>query len=189
VFLFAPYFHPAMARVKDVRRELGVRTIFNLLGPLCNPAGVSRQVIGVYAPHLMTLLGDVAVATGSKQLLMVHSQDGMDEFSISAPTNVREWTGTEWREYLVTPELVGLKSTNRAALTADSVEASAAVVRDVLTGRSSGARDVAVMNAAAFLYVGGKVHSIEEGVQSLKELFATGTVSKRIEHIIRGAEK
>ncbi len=189
VFLFAPYFHPAMARVKEIRRELGVRTIFNLLGPLCNPAGVTRQVIGVYAPHLMTLLGDVAVATGSKRLVMVHSQDGMDEFSISAPTAVREWTGNEWREYSVTPESVGLRSANRAELTADSVEASASLVRDVLTGRPGGARDVAVLNAAALLYVGGKVHSTEEGVQSLKELFATGTVSDRSERIIRGEKK
>lgn len=185
VFLFAPYFHPAMARVKEIRRELGVRTIFNLLGPLCNPAGVTKQVIGVYSPQLMGLLGDVAVATGTERLLMVHSEDGMDEFSLSASTRVREWNGSSWREYSVSPESCGLTSTDRSVFSADSIESSAAIVRDVFSGRPSSVRDIAVLNAAALLYVGGQVDTIAQGVHVLQGKIASDHLSARIEMILK----
>lgn len=189
VFLFAPTFHPAMARVRGVRAELGVRTIFNLLGPLSNPANVRHQVIGVYSRGLLEKIGEVAVATGSGRLLIVHSADGMDEFSISASTLVREWTGQYWREYQFTPEDAGLGRADRATIAGGSATINSRLVRRALSGEVGPVTDVTILNAAALLYVHGQADSIQDAVSMLKEVSLTGKIRERSEAIFESSRR
>lgn len=186
-FLFAPYFHPAMARLRKVRSELGIRTIFNLLGPLSNPAGATIKVLGVSSPNLMGTLGDVAVATNGAEvsrLLVVHSADGMDEFSLSAPTAVREWNGREWRSYSVSPSDVGLLESPRSHLRAADVSESAVLAGSALNGVQSPVYDCTLFNAAALWYLAGRADSIADAVGQLRERTMIGKITECIAHIL-----
>ncbi len=164
-FMFAPLHHQAMRHAVGPRRELGVRTLFNLLGPLTNPAGAQRLLLGVFAPEWVEPIARVAGRLGARRVLVVHSEDGMDELSISAPTRVAEWDGGELRLYPVTPEEFGLARADRSAVCVADPAASRAVIDAVFAGRPGPARDIVLLNAGAALYAAGLAGGIRSGVE------------------------
>ena len=173
-FMFAPHHHRAMRYAVGPRREMGARTVFNLLGPLTNPAGAPNQVIGVFAAGWVSPLAHVLRALGSRHVLVYHSEDGLDEISIGAPTRVAELRDGEVLEYEVTPEELGAVRTNADALRVDSPEASVEMMRGVLDDRPGPARDVALLNAGAAIYVSGAVTTLAAGVERARESLASG---------------
>jgi anthranilate phosphoribosyltransferase len=184
-FLFAPKLHPAMSAVAAVRRELGVRTIFNVLGPLTNPARAQRQVIGVYAEHLVDRVARVLAALGAHHALVVHSRDGLDEISVSAPTLVCEVRQGDVSSYEITPEELGLPTYAMDDLTGGSVEQNAVIARAVLGGASGARRAIVIANAGAALYVGGLASSIRDGVALADESIASGRAQAKLEQLVR----
>ncbi len=164
-FLYAPTFHPAMRFVMPVRRTLGFRTIFNMLGPLSNPAGATHQILGVYDGEHTEMFAEVLKGLGLERAMVVHGLDGLDEISITAPTEVSELKDGKITNYTITPEQFGLK---RAALEdikgGDSV-VNAEIMRNVLGGEPGPKRDILLLNAGAALYVAGKADTIEEGIK------------------------
>jgi anthranilate phosphoribosyltransferase len=161
-FCFAPLFHPAMKRVGAVRARLGVPTIFNLLGPLSNPAGASFQLLGVGKPHLRNLLARALQLLGTKRAVIVCGEDGLDEVTIAAPTCVTEISGERLREMTWMPETFGLQPSPLDALIVDDPTASAAMIRSVFDGNLGPARDIVIANAAAALWTAGKSNSLEQ---------------------------
>ena len=173
-FMFAPHHHSAMRYAMGPRREMGARTVFNLLGPLTNPAGAPNQVIGVFAAQWVSPLAHVLRELGSRHVLVYHSGDGLDEISIGAPTRVAELRDGEVLEYEVTPEEFGVARANAEALRVDSPEASVEMIRGVLDDRAGPARDVALLNAGAAIYVSGAVTSLAAGVERARASLASG---------------
>ena len=173
-FMFAPHHHSAMRYAVGPRREMGARTVFNLLGPLTNPAGAPNQVIGVFAREWVSPLAHVLRELGSRHVLVYHSEDGLDEISIGAPTRVAELRDGEVLEYEVTPEELGVARTKTDALRVESPEASVAMMRGVLDDRPGPARDIALLNAGAAVYVSGAVASLAAGVECARESLADG---------------
>jgi anthranilate phosphoribosyltransferase len=171
-FMFAPAYHPAMKHVAPVRRELGFRTVFNMLGPLTSPAGVRRQVVGVADPALVRPMAEVLLRLGTKRALVAHGEDGLDEFSISAPTLVAEVDGDagQVREYHITPADAGLEAAPREALRGGDAATNARMVRGILAGEIDGAcADVVCLNAGAALYVADRADTLAEGVRLARE--------------------
>lgn len=183
-FLFAPKLHPAMAAVAGVRRELGMRTIFNVLGPLTNPAFARRQVLGVYALHLVEIVAEVLASLGSDHALVVHSRDGLDEISVSAPTHVCEVRGGTTRSYDVTPEEIGVGRHPIEALAGGDARANATIARDVLRGGSGARHDVVLANAGAALYVSGAAESIRDGVSLARDSIASGRAYEKLQQLV-----
>lgn len=183
-FLFAPKLHPAMAAVAGVRKELGVRTIFNVLGPLTNPAFAKRQVLGVYAERLVDVVAQVLAALGAKHALVVHSRDGLDEISVSAATRVCEVRDGELRAYELTPEELGLRRHAIELVAGGDARENAAIARDVLNGADGARHDIVVANAGAALYVGGLASSIRDGVQLAKEAIANGRALEKLQQLV-----
>ncbi len=181
-FLFAPNFHPALAQVAPVRKALGVRTIFNLLGPLVNPARPPRRIIGVFDKSLLRTMAAVAVALGARHVLVAHSEDGMDEISASAPTSVYEIDAASGaqREFSVTPEEFGIQATPLDALRVDGVEQSLAMLHSVFSGAPGAASDATALNAGAALYVAGLADSIGQGVALAQETIRDGRASDKL---------
>lgn len=173
-FMFAPRHHSAMRYAVGPRREMGARTMFNLLGPLTNPAGAANQVVGVFAPEWVTPVARVLRELGSRHVLVYHSEDGLDEISSGAPTAVAELRDGEVSEYKVTPEAFGVTPSPTDALRVESPEESVAAMREVLDDRPGPARDIAVLNAGAAIYVSGKVASLEDGVELARVTLADG---------------
>ncbi len=163
-FMFAPRFHPAMKHAALPRRELAVRTIFNILGPLTNPAGVRRQVIGVYSREVMYLMAEVLALTGAEHVLVAHSRDGLDEFSITAPTDYIEVKNGWIARNSLSSEDVGLPERYPGVLEGGDVMYNRAILNDMFEGVESAYRDAVLLNAGAMLYVAGRVESIREGV-------------------------
>ncbi len=182
-FLFAPKLHPAMSAVASVRRELGVRTIFNVLGPLTNPAFARRQVLGVYAERLVETVARVLAALGAVHALVVHSRDGLDEISVSAPTLVCE-VRDGLRTYEITPEELGVRSHAIEELAGGDVQANAAIARAVLSGSEGARHDVVIANAGAALYVAGAAGTIRDGVALAHESIVSGKAMRKLEHLI-----
>ncbi len=164
-FMFAPRFHPAMRHAAPVRKELGIRTVFNVLGPLTNPAGVQRQVIGVYDRSLMVLLADVVRLLGCKHALVVHSTDGLDEFSVTDMTEYIEVSPYGQALRRIAPEDVGLTRHPAGSLEGGDAPTNARILNDVLDGRKSAYRDAVAFNAGAMIYVGAKAGDIRDGVK------------------------
>ena len=164
-FLFAPRLHPAMRHAGPVRRELGIRTVFNLLGPLTNPAGVRRQVIGVPSRQALRLVAGALAGLGCDHALVVHSRDGLDEISLGAPTDALEVRGPEVVERVLGPADFGLGHVPCEVLKAGSVAESTSMVRAILAGSAGPRTDVVVANAAAALYVAGLAPSLKEGAE------------------------
>jgi anthranilate phosphoribosyltransferase len=162
-FMFAPAHHPAMKHVGPSRVELGTRTIFNLLGPLSNPAGVGRQMVGVYSPEWIVPLAETLKALGAERAWVVHG-DGFDEITTTGETQVAELSEGNVRSFTVVPEDVGLKRYDREELLGGDAASNAAALRAVLSGKSGAYRDTVLMNAGAGLVVAGKVDSLGEGV-------------------------
>jgi anthranilate phosphoribosyltransferase len=163
-FLFAPSHHSGFARMKPVRQQLGVRTVFNLLGPLSNPAGARRQLLGVYSPDLVKPVAEALEALGAEDAMVVSSRDGLDELSLSAPTVVARLSGGKVSVSEVTPESVGLKRRPLKALAGGDAEKNAWITRAVLFGESGPAREVCLLNAAAALMVAGLAHGWKDGL-------------------------
>ena len=177
-FMFAQRHHGAMRHAMPVRRELGVSTVFNLLGPLTNPAGARRQVLGVFAPHLQETLAEVARALGSQHVLVVHC-DGLDELSIHAPSRIVELQDGAISTYEVAPGDFGLRGQSIAALGAASPEESLRLVRAALSGANEAAADIVALNAGAALYAAGAAQSLADGVTMAGDLIATGQAAEK----------
>lgn len=176
-FCFAPRLHPSMRHVAAVRQRLGVPTLFNLLGPLCNPAGAQFQLLGVGQPDRRLLLAEALQRLGTQQALVVHGRDQLCEISNAAPTDVTRVLPTSLDEMTWTPADFGLPASSRAAIQAADPAASAAIIREVLSGKPSAARDIAVMNAAAALWLVGRSHSLVDGVALASESVDSGAAA------------
>jgi len=183
-FLFAPTFHAAMRHAGPVRRELGVRTVFNLLGPLCNPAGARAQLIGVFDGELVAPLAAALGRLGASRALVVHGRDGLDELSVCAPTRVAEWDGERVREYEVEPESLGLRLRDPAELRGGDAATNAAILRAILGGEAGAPRDVVVLNAAAALLAAGIADDLDEGLERARASIDTGAARARLDALV-----
>jgi anthranilate phosphoribosyltransferase len=183
-FMFAPAHHPAMKNVGPTRVELGTRTIFNLLGPLSNPAGVRRQMVGVFARSWIEPLAKVLAALGSERAWVVHGSDGLDEITTSGPSFIAELAGGKVKTFEVTPEDAGLKRSNPEQLRGGEAAMNAAALRAVLEGMPGPYRDVALMNAGATLVVAGMAKNIREGVALGAKTLDNGAANARLEKLV-----
>jgi anthranilate phosphoribosyltransferase len=183
-FLFAPKLHPAMGAVAGIRRELGVRTIFNVLGPLTNPAFARRQVLGVYSLHLVEILGRVLLALGAEHALVVHSADGLDEISISAATYVCEVRDGEVREFELTPEEIGAGRHAMTEIAGGDARENARIAREVLGGTDGARHEIVAANAGAALYVSGAATTIREGVGMARESISSGQAMTKLQELV-----
>lgn len=183
-FLFAPVFHPAMRHAAAPRRELGIRTLFNLLGPLSNPAGTRYQVVGVFAAEWTEPLAHALSRLGSAHAIVVHGEDGLDEISLAASTQVSEWHDGELRTYRITPEEFGFPRCREDDLLGGTREAAADIIRGILGGAAGPRLDVAVLNAAAAIYVGGATPSIAAGIDRARESIRSGRARQKLERLI-----
>ncbi|WP_207062633.1 anthranilate phosphoribosyltransferase [Motiliproteus sp. SC1-56] len=188
-FMFAPSHHSAMKHAIGPRKELGLRTLFNILGPMTNPAGVKRQVIGVFAKALCRPMAEVLNKLGAEHILVVHADDGLDEISLATATHVAELKDGEVREYSLTPEAVGIASQSLIGLEVDGAEASLALIRGAFAGDESlqarKAADMIALNAGAAIYVAGLSDSLKEGVTRAAEVIASGAALEKLEALAR----
>ncbi|WP_386078766.1 anthranilate phosphoribosyltransferase [Vreelandella sp. F11] len=171
-FMFAPNHHPAMRYAIGPRREMGVRTLFNILGPLTNPAGAPNQVLGVYAPELVPLMAEVLKTLGSRHVMVVHSEDGLDEISLASPTLVAELKEGKISQYTITPEELGIERQSLATLKAATAEDSLRLVKAALSGEGAAA-DMVALNAGAALYCAGVADTLKEGVMVAQDAQAS----------------
>ena len=184
-FLFAQSYHKAMRFVGPVRGQIGARTVFNILGPLTNPARAEYNIIGVYEHRLLDIVAEVLKNLGVKHSMVVFGTDGLDEFSISAPTEVREINGGEITAYTVTPEEVGLKTYTKQEIVGGTAEDNALITRGILSGEITGAkRDIVLLNSGAALYVCGKAASIAEGVKLAAGAVDSGKALAQVERLV-----
>lgn len=184
-FLFAQNYHIAMKYVAPVRRELGIRTVFNVLGPLSNPAGAAMQVMGVYDEKLVEPLAKVLSKLGVRNAMVVYGQDKLDEISVCAPTSVCEIKDGTFKSYRITPEQFGLKRYDKSELTGGTPKQNARITQAVLDGVKDAKRDAVLMNAGAGLYVAGKANSLEEGISLAAQIIDSGSAKKRLEEFIK----
>lgn len=182
-FLFAPAYHAAARHAAGPRQELGIRTLFNLLGPLTNPAGAPHQLLGVFAARWVEPLAEVLRDLGSRHVLVVHSEDGLDEISIAAPTRVAELRDGEVRTWLLQPEDAGVARQPLDALRVDGPAASAALITAVLEGRAGPAADIVAINAGAALYAADVADSLVEGVEMARSVLKDGSAAARLEQL------
>ena len=183
-FLFAQRHHEAMQFARQARSELGIRTIFNLLGPLTNPAGAENQVVGVFSDRWLVPLAKALQKLGSRHVMVVHAEDGLDEVSIGAPTQVAELVGGEVRHYRVVPEEFGLKTASMESLAVQSPLESLEIINSIFSGHKGAARDVVVINAAAALYVSGIAVDWAEGVRMSERAIDSGAASQKMRDLI-----
>ncbi|TAM45244.1 MAG: anthranilate phosphoribosyltransferase [Gammaproteobacteria bacterium] len=188
-FLFAPKFHAAMKHAIGPRREMGVRTVFNLLGPLTNPAGAPNQVIGVFAVQWVEPLAEVLQKLGSKHVLVVHAEDGMDEISIGAPTRVAELKDGRVRVFTIQPEQFGFSRGDVKKLGVTSPAESLAIIRGIFDSQAGPARDIVALNAGAAIYVAGLAPSLEAGVKKAAEVIASGAARAKLDALAALSKK
>jgi len=184
-FLFAPRYHPAMKHAGPVRKELGLRTVFNLLGPLTNPAGVKRQVLGVYSPALVRPVAEALQSLGAEHALVVHSADGLDEISPGAPTRFAELADGRIAEGEIDPAKLGLEPVSAESLKVLGIDNAAAVARAVLEGQQTPARQAVALNAAAALMVAGRAADLREGLEQAGRVLASGQAAGTLEDFVR----
>ena len=180
-FLFAPMLHTAMKHALGPRREIGTRTVFNVLGPLTNPAGAHRQLIGVYSPNLTDTLAEVLLRLGSERALVVHGSDGLDEITTTEETKVSELRDGMVQTYPIQPEDFGLKRASLQDLKGDDEETNAKILTDVLKGAEGPKRDVVLLNAAAGITAGGSASDIGEGISIARDSIDSGRAMKKLE--------
>ncbi len=183
-FLWAPLYHPAMKTWAPIRADLGLRTLFNLLGPLCNPAGVTRQVLGVYDRKLVEPIAEVLKNLGSQHAWVVHGADGMDELTTTGATTVAELHGGVISVFEVTPEDAGLPRAEIAALKGGDAATNAAALRNLLQGETGAYRDIVVLNAAAALIVAGKARGLEDGVARAQTSIDSGRAAAALDRLV-----
>jgi len=184
-FLFAPSMHRAMKHAADVRRELGFRTIFNLLGPLTNPAGVKAQVVGVFDSKWTLPLAHVLGKLGCRHAFVVHGEDGLDEITLTGPTRIAELLNGKVRDYSFDPQDVGLTLCAAKDLLGESVEDNARIVRDILDGKDGPKRDIVLINAAAAIVAAGKAADLKEGLEVARQSIASGAAKQKLEDLCR----
>ncbi len=183
-FLFAPALHGAMKHAIGPRREIGIRTIFNILGPLTNPAGADRQVLGVYDEKLVEVLAKVLVKLGCQRGFVVHGQDGMDEITLTGPTRIAEINEGQVTLSTIEPEDFGLRRCLLSDLQGGDAEENAAIVRDVLAGAEGPKRDVVLLNAAYALVAAGIAESVDAGLQKARKMIDEGLAKAKLEGLV-----
>ncbi len=180
-FMFAPNFHPAMRYAAPVRKKLGVRTIFNVLGPLANPASATHQVLGVYDASLTETMAEVLYKLGSEHVMVVHGEDGMDEISISSETRISELKNKSITTYTIKPSDFGLDMADLKTIQVENVDASKAMMLDVLEGHQGPHRDITLLNAGAAIYVSGLTSTLKEGIEKAALVIDQGLALKKLE--------
>ena len=183
-FMFAPQHHSAMRHAVGPRKEMRVRTLFNLLGPLTNPAGAPNQVLGVFSPDWLEPLAEVLRQLGSEHVLVVHAEDGLDEISIAAATRVAELRDGEISVYTITPEEFGLQRADLSVIAVDNAEQSLAMIRSVFEDQPGPARDIVRLNAGAAIYAAGLTASLADGVALAAEVIASGKAAHTYQALI-----
>ncbi|MHB8405436.1 MAG: anthranilate phosphoribosyltransferase [Gammaproteobacteria bacterium] len=187
-FLYAPQHHSATQYAAAPRRELGTRTLFNLLGPLTNPAGAPYQLVGVFAQRWLEPLAKVLRTLGSRHVLVVHSQDGLDEISIAAPTYVSELQGGQLCSYTLRPEDFGFRLQPLDALKVTNVAGSVALIRQVFAGTPGAAFDIVALNAGAAIYAAGVTNTLSAGVERAREVLGSGEAQRRLEGLVEATQ-
>ncbi len=180
-FMFAPSHHAAMKHAAPVRKELGIRTLFNILGPLTNPAGAPHQLMGVFHPDLVGIQARVLQRLGSKHVMVVHGHDGLDELTLAGETLVAELKDGDVREYRVDPARLGFAVCDTRALHAPDKAASAGLIRSVLANEPGPARDIVLLNAGAAIYVSDVAESLAEGIERARDALASGAAQARLD--------
>jgi anthranilate phosphoribosyltransferase len=188
-FMFAPNHHPAMKNVAPVRKELGVRTIFNILGPLTNPAGAPNILMGVFHPDLVGIQVRALERLGAEHALVVYGRDGLDEVSLGASTLVGELKDGKVREYEIHPEDFGFSMSSNRALRVETPEQSRAMLLGVLDNQAGPARDIVVLNAGVALYAANVVDSIEAGIARAREVLASGAAKAKLDQLVTAAHR
>lgn len=188
-FFFAQKYHTSMRYVGAIRKELGIRTVFNILGPLTNPAAPKRQVLGVYDQSLVEPLARVLTSLGVRRGMVVYGQDKLDELSLSAPTSVCEFEGGNYRSYVLTPEELGLKRCTKEDLRGGAPEENAAITRAILRGERGPKRDAVLLNDGAALYIGGKADSLKSGVELAAQLIDSGAADQKLDEFIKASQE
>jgi anthranilate phosphoribosyltransferase len=183
-FLYAPAHHSAARFAAAPRKELGTRTLFNLLGPLTNPAGAPHQLLGVFAERWVEPLARVLQRLGSKHVLVVHSTDGLDELSISAPSHVAELRNGQVHTYVFHPEDAGIQRQPLDSVRVDGPEESASMIREIFAGHRGPSADMVALNAGAALYAADKASSIREGVELARSVLASGAVAEVLSRLV-----
>lgn len=189
VFLFAPLYHPAMKQIAPIRKELGVRTVFNFLGPFLNPAHVKRQLIGVPNPLIAKKLASVAAKLDYEHVLIVSSKDGMDEISIASPTHIYEIKCKKITSRVIIPSQFKLKKAPLSAIAGGDASRNSAIIFEVLEGKRSSYRDIVVLNSAHALYVSGKVKTVEDGIVLSQEAIDSGAAMQILQKLIKESKK
>lgn len=184
-FMFAPKHHSAMKHAIGPRREMGVRTVFNLLGPLTNPAGARSQLLGVYDKQWVRPMADVLKKLGSDHVMVVHGHDGMDEISISGPTQVAELKQGQVREYTIEPSQFGLSVSALDTIRVDGAKQSLELINEVFADKAGPARDIVLLNAAAALCVADQVESMAAGVDRVREVLASGAAAAKLAELVK----
>ncbi len=182
-FLFAPLYHPSMKYVASVRKELGIRTVFNLVGPLANPAQVKRQLMGVWDEAYIDLMGEVLLKLGCQKALVVRSQDGLDEMSLTTYTEVCELNAGKLSHYQIYPDKLGLKTCTKKDLLGGDAKVNAQIIEGIIKGEKGPRRDVVLLNAAAILYVSDLVRELELGIDKAEEAIRSGKALKVLEDL------
>ncbi|MDI1360795.1 anthranilate phosphoribosyltransferase [Methylotenera sp.] len=180
-FMFAPNHHSAMKHAAPVRREMGIRTLFNLLGPMTNPAGAKRQVMGVFHKDLTILLAQVLQRLGSTHVMVVHGADGMDEISFTGDTYVAELKNGAVTEYTLNPSQFGMQNHDLKTIQVQNAEESKAMILDVLSGKKGAARDIVILNAGAAIYVSGVADSLQSGINLAAQVIDNGTAMAKLQ--------
>ncbi len=183
-FMFAPNHHSAMKHAAPVRKELGVKTIFNILGPLTNPAGAKQQLMGVFHPDLVGIQARVLSRLGSRRVMIVHGKEGLDEISLAGPTLVGELKDGAVREYEVRPDDFGLKSRESGAIRVDGVAQSKTMILAALGNEAGAARDIVALNAGASIYVAGLAATLADGVKQALATLASGAARKKLDEFV-----
>lgn len=183
-FMFAPAHHGAMKYAIGPRKEMATRTIFNVLGPLTNPASAPNQVLGVFSKALLMPLAEVLRSLGSEHVLVVHSADGMDEISIAAETFVAELKDGEISEYTIQPEDFGIEKSDLGALKVENADESLKIIESILNGEESPAKDIVVLNSAAAIYAANVVSSLSDGVALANDVISSGQAKEKLKELV-----
>jgi anthranilate phosphoribosyltransferase len=183
-FMFAPNHHPAMKYAAPVRKELGMRTILNILGPLTNPAGAPNQVMGVFHSDLVGIQARVLKQLGSKHVMVVHGEDGLDEITLTGRTHVAELKHGFVTEYAIEPKQFGIDTAELSSIKAADKDASKAMLLDVLNNKSGPAKDIVTLNAGAAIYVAGMANDLWGGVTKARELIESGAAKKKLDQLV-----
>lgn len=184
-FFFAPVYHTSMKYVGPVRKELGVRTVFNILGPLTNPASANMQILGVYSEELVEPLAKVLNKLGVKRGMVVYGRDKLDEISMSAETAVCEFKDGEFKNYVIKPEDFGFERCEKSDLTGGTPDENAKITLDILNGKKGAKRNAVLLNAGAGLYISGKAESLKDGVKLAAELIDSGLAKKKLNEFVK----